>query len=165
MTKVRAPLTFAQAITRVAGVVGWPAMAALTGRTERTVRYWSEDDQDGCPTLDQAFALDVAYRAAGGEGAPILESYAAQLDVHIAEIPACREELTTVIGSVAQEVGDAIHHALVVAVPGASPAQVHRAITETEEAQGRLTMLVRRLASFLTPAGGAGAGSMGGAQK
>jgi hypothetical protein len=165
MTKVRAPLTFAQAITRIAGVLGWPAMARLTGRTERTVRYWSEDDQDGCPTLNHAFKLDLAYRAAGGEGAPILESYAAQLDVAAADLPACRTDLTTTVGLVAREVGEAVYHALAVAAPGASPAMVHRAIIESEEAQGHLSALVRRLASFLNPAGVAGPGTRGGAQK
>ncbi|HEX8446254.1 MAG TPA: hypothetical protein VF649_06535 [Sphingomonas sp.] len=165
MTKPRPALTFAQAVTRIAGLIGYPEAARLVGRSERTVRYWSEDDQDGEPRLQDALSLDLAWRAAGGDGAPILDSYAAQLDVAFADDLACRLELTTDIGLAAQDVGEAIQHALAVTASGASPAMVHRAIAETEEARGRLTSILRRLASFLKPAGVAGAGSVGGAQK
>lgn len=164
MTKLRAPLSFAQAIKRIGGVVEFKDCAALVGRSVRAVQLWSEDDRDGCPTLEQAFALDLAYRKAGGEGAPILESYAAQLDVAIADELACRTRLIAIIGDTAQECGEAYKHALVVAMPGATPAEVHRAITETEEAAGRITALLRSLTRFLKPAGVAGAGTMGGTQ-
>ena len=165
MTKPRAALTFAQAITRVCGLIGYPEAARITGRSDRAVRYWTEDDQDGQPTLTQALALDAAYRAAGGADAPILESYAAQLDVRLSDDIACRMELTAAIGTVAQEVGEALNHALAVTAPGASPAQVHRAITETQDAGGRIAVLLRRLGSFLKPAVAAGAGPVGGAQE
>jgi len=165
MTKVRPALSFAQATTRVAGLIGYGEAARITGRSVRAVRYWTEDDRDGEPTISQALTLDAAWSAAGGEGAPILECYAVQLDVRLSDLRPCRAQLTSDIGLVAQEVGDAIHHALVVTAPGASPAAVHRAITETEQAQGHLATLVRRLGSFLKPAGVAGSGSLGGTRK
>ena len=42
MTKERAPLTFAQAVTRVAGLLGWEEAARVVERSERTLRLWSE---------------------------------------------------------------------------------------------------------------------------
>ena len=162
MTKQRPALSFAQAITRIAGVIGFEAAAKLVGRSDRAVRYWTEDDKDGEPTLSQALALDAAYRTAGGEGAPILDSYAAQLDVAIADHLASQLALTAAIGAAAQECGEAINHALAAAAPGATPAQVHRAITETEEASGRVTNLLRHLVKFLKPTAVAGSGHVGG---
>jgi len=165
MTNVRAPLTFAQAVTRIAGVVHFKECARIVRRSVRAVRYWSEEEKPGCPTLVQAIALDLAYRRAGGEGAPIFESYAAQLDVAIADEIACRNQLLAMIGTAAAECGEAYKHALVVAAPGVTPAQVHRAITETEEAAGVMSALLRSLTRFLKPAGVAGSGSFGGAEK
>jgi len=51
MTHLRAPLTFPAAMTRVAGVIGWPACAKMAARRERTVRYWSEDRCKATPPV------------------------------------------------------------------------------------------------------------------
>lgn len=40
MTKLRGPITYDAALARIAGVIGWPAMATATARAERTVRNW-----------------------------------------------------------------------------------------------------------------------------
>ena len=160
MTKTRAPLTFPQAIIRVADVVGFPMMAQLCGRADRSVRYWSEDDCETAPTLVQAKALDLAYQAAGGAGFPILESYALQLETDMAVVLADHAALAADIAAVAIENADAIAHSIAVTRPGASPTEVHRAIAETEEASGAVTRLLGRLKSFLTR-NGAGLGEGG----
>ncbi|MEI6419543.1 MAG: hypothetical protein WCO82_10770, partial [Sphingomonadales bacterium] len=80
MTKLRPPLSFDQAVTRVAGLIGWDECAALVGRSARAVRAWSDPDAEASPSIEQALVLDLAYRAMGGEGAPIFEVYAARLD-------------------------------------------------------------------------------------
>lgn len=161
MTKVRAPLSFSQAITRVAGLIGWDEAARITRRAKRTVRYWSESDRHGTPTLDQAFALDRAYMAAGGDGAPILECYSRQLDVALTDALACKIALADDIATTARESADAISCSIYVTQPGASPTVIHRAIAETEEANVATTRLLGRLKSFL-PGNGAGQAHPGG---
>lgn len=149
MTKLRAPLSFSMAITRIAGLIGWEEAARIVTRAERTVRLWSESDIGGTPTLAQALALDMAYRAAGGQGAPILESYALQVEVALTDALACQLALADAIASVATESADAIASSIAVTRPGISPTLVHHAIAETEQASGALTRLVGRLKSFL----------------
>lgn len=149
MTKPRAALAFGQAITRIAGLIGWEEAARIVGRKERTVRHWSETDRKGSPTLEQAMQLDVAYIAAGGEGAPILDSYALQIEVMSANALACLQELADDIAEASREAGEAIAFSIAVAKAGAQPPAIHRAIAETEEATGQFTRLLARLKSFL----------------
>ncbi|MGW8202614.1 hypothetical protein ACWGM0_08700 [Sphingomonas bisphenolicum] len=156
MTKVRAPLSFSLAITTVVGVVGWAKAGRITGRANRTLRHWSESDRRGTPTLDQAIALDRAFIESGGDYAPILESYARQLNVTLAASMACHAALGEDIAAVSRETADAIGASIKIIQPGASPNAVHRAIAETEEAGVRLTRLLGRLRSFLPGMGPAG---------
>jgi len=154
MTKVRAPLSFSLAITTAVGVIGWDQAAKITRRSKRAVRYWSESDQGGLPTLDQAMALDKAFMAAGGGFAPILESYARQLDISLLDTLACRAALADDIAQATQESADAISSSIHVTLPGASPTEIYHAIKETEEASGAMNRLLTRLKSFL-PGNGA----------
>ncbi|MDB5690284.1 MAG: hypothetical protein JWL91_2160 [Sphingomonas bacterium] len=149
MTKVRAPLTFAQAVTRIAGLVGWDEACRIVGRAERTVRLWSEPDQGGSCTLDQARDLDAAYRAAGGDGAPLLDAYAFQLEVQVVHRVACRQELANEIEEVSRETGEAIALSIAILNPAATPAQHHRALAEVDQAHGKMAKLRRRITSFL----------------
>lgn len=155
MTKVRAPLSFSLAVMTVADRIGWFAAASITGRAVRTVRHWSESDRKGTPTLDQAIALDRAFILAGGGYAPILESYARQIDVAMGGVEACREALAEDIAEASRESGDAISHCIKALQPGATPAQIYRAITETEEADAIFPRLIGRLKALL-PGNGAG---------
>jgi hypothetical protein len=61
MTIERPAKTFDQATTIIAGLIGWPVMCKLTGRSDRAVRYWSQPNHKTTPTLRQAAALDAAY--------------------------------------------------------------------------------------------------------
>lgn len=154
MTKVRAPLSFSLAITTAVGVIGWDQAAKITRRSKRAVRYWSESDQGGLPTLDQAMALDKAFMAAGGGFAPILESYARQLDISLLDTLACREALADDIAQATQESAGAISSSIHVTLPGSTPTEIYHAIKETEEASGAMNRLLTRLKSFL-PGNGA----------
>lgn len=154
MTKIRAPLSFALAITTAVSVIGWDAAARITRRARRTVRHWSESDRNGTPTLDQAIALDRACMEAGGGFPPILESYARQLDVVLTPSMACRAALADDIAQVTQESADAISSSIQVIQSGASPTEIYHAIKETEEASGAMNRLLTRLKSFL-PGNGA----------
>lgn len=154
MTKLRAPLSFSLAITTAVGLIGWEKAAKITRRSKRAVRYWSESDKASLPTLDQAIALDRAFMAAGGGFAPILESYARQLDISLLDTLACREALADDIAQATQESADAISSSIHVTLPGASPTEIYHAIKETEEASGAMNRLLTRLKSFL-PGNGA----------
>jgi hypothetical protein len=148
MTKLRTPLSFSRAITTIAAAIGWEAAAKVTGRSVRTVRHWSESDRHGTPTLDQALALDRAFIAAGGDHGPILSSYGLQLDVALVDAVACRTALAEDIAATTRETGDAISHCIQALHPGATPAQIYRAIAETEEADALFPRLLGRLKPF-----------------
>lgn len=149
MTKPRAPLTFARAITTVAGHLGWQETAKIAGRSDRTVRLWSESDQATTPTLAQAVALDRAFIQAGGGFAPILESYARQLDVQLAKSMACHAALAADIATATVETADAISSSIHAMQMDAAAARIHHAIAETEDASSALQRLLCRLKSFL----------------
>jgi hypothetical protein len=160
MTKTRAPLSFSLAITTVAGVIGWQTAARITRRSVRTIRHWSESDKHGTPTLDQAIALDRAYVAAGGAMAPILASYMLQMDVAAVDPVACRTALAEDIALLSRETGDAISHCIQALQPGSTPAEIYRAIAETQEADAVIPRLLGRLKALL-PGNGAGAEARG----
>jgi len=160
MTKVRAPLTFSLAITTAIGLIGWDQAAKITRRSKRAVRYWSESDKASMPTLDQALALDRAFMEAGGAYPPILESYARQLDVALANTMACRAALADDIAQASLETADAISSSIHAMQHGASPTEIHHAIKETEEASGSINRLLTRLKSFL-PGNGAAQAKLG----
>ncbi|MFC0687594.1 hypothetical protein [Novosphingobium clariflavum] len=153
MTKVRAPLSFSIAVMTVVDLIGWTDAAAIARRAVRTIRHWSESDKKGSPTLDQAIALDRAFILAGGGYAPILESYARQIEVITGE--PCRDSLAQDLALATREAGDAFSHCVQALLPGATPAQIHRAIAETEEADAIFPRLIGRLKALL-PGNGAG---------
>ncbi|MDB5663425.1 MAG: hypothetical protein JWN59_1763 [Sphingomonas bacterium] len=164
MTKLRTPLTFAQAVTRIAGLIGFDGAARVVDRKERIVRLWSEPDSGRSPTLDQARNLDAAYRAAGGEDAPLLDAYAFQLEVQVAVQDVCRRDLLQTIEEASRDAGEAISCSVAILDPAATPAQFHRALAEVEEAHGALSRLKRRITSFLPFGAGPTATKMGGSQ-
>lgn len=133
MTKLRPPLSFDQAITRIAGVLGWEGAAALVGRSARAVRAWSDPDADASPSIEQALILDLAYRAAGGEGSPLFEVYAAKLDLD-AQSAAASRALPELTAAAARESGEAIGALALASQPGA-PLGV-RALAQREVEQG-----------------------------
>lgn len=162
MTQLRAPSTFADAMTRVAGVIGWPAAAAIVRRRERTVRYWSQPNCPTAPTVDQALALDEAYAAAGGEGAPFGDAYTFQLGLQIERREACRRQLAAELADSTREAGEAHADAIIVMATNASPLTILRALSSVEEARRALSRVARRINSFLPAGAGPTAGSTGG---
>jgi len=151
-------------MTRVAGVIGWPACATIAGRRERTVRYWSQDNCSSAPSINLALAFDAAYRAAGGDGAPFLDAFAHQLQMAREEQDACRRQLADAVAEASSESGDAIAAAVALTVTNASPLQALRALAEAQQAHSAFGRLIRRLSPFLPSDRGSGAGNAGGNQ-
>ncbi|MFN3387467.1 MAG: hypothetical protein ACK40O_00935 [Allosphingosinicella sp.] len=138
MTKLRAPLTFDLALERVAGVVGWSRVAEILGVAYRTVRDWTDPDTTpdvGCSvTLAKAVQLDVDYRAAGGEGAPMLQCFALLVETSLADACVSAVERARAAAKAAKENGEALQAQILASLPGACPGTIQIARRETEEA-------------------------------
>lgn len=163
MTKRRQPLTFADAVTRVVGHLTYSEAARISGRSERLVYTWTAPDNAASPSLDQALALEAAYRATGGDGAPILEAYGFLLNVTTVAQSSSQRAFSSDIASMARECGEAIASGIMLTGPGAAPAQVHHAMVEAEQARSAIGSFIGRLKGFLPQANGTSGESNGGA--
>ncbi len=133
MTKRRGPLSYDSALARIAGVIGWPAMATATDRAERTVRNWGDPDaKESCP-IECAELLDLAFQAAGGEGAPMFETYGRRLDVARSERFADERQLSIFTSTVAKEAGEAVAALITASLPGACDRDRSAAAQQVEE--------------------------------
>lgn len=158
MTKSVAPLTFHHAIRRVAAVIDYPEIARVVRRSPSLARKWSDPATRKSPSLDQALAIEAAYRTAGGEGSPILEAFASQLDAVLVERSACQRALADEIAHLAKECGEAIAVGIAITQPGAiSTSSIHHALVEAEQARSAAGAFIGRLKSFLPR----GAGPLG----
>lgn len=144
MTKVRPPVSFADAVTRIAGRIGWDGAAQAVGKAERTVRNWSDPDTGALPTIEDALRLDAAYLAAGGAEAPIAAVFLFRLDREAA-VRADPEQLMAATATAAREAGEAVSALVVASQPGASPQaravaqkEIAEAIEALKETQHRL---------------------------
>lgn len=141
MTKRRPPLSVDAALARIAGQLerGWPEMAEVTSRSEAFVRAWGDPDRREKIPVEDAIMLDLAFRAAGGDGAPIFETYAHQLEAEGGAWFADQIALGRYAAEVIRECGEAGSAVVLSAQPGASAHQRREALREVEEAIGVLT--------------------------
>lgn len=149
MTKDRAPLSIDAALARIAGKLpeAYKDMARITGRIDRTVRNWGDPDTREQIPVDCAIALDLAYMAAGGTGAPIFEAYALKLELAEAAKFGDRYQLLHHAQDVARETGEANAAIIGAAHPGATKADRARALTEANEARQALDKVIPLLAA------------------
>lgn len=162
MTHLRQPFTFADATSLVADHLGWATCAKIVGRSQRTVRLWSEPDCATTPTMRQALQLDAAFRVAGGAGTPFLDAYRHKLDAAIGQQTACTIALAEEAGRAALEMGEAVAASITLTLPGATPRDHVRALAEAQDAQTAIGALTRRLSSFLPSKLSLAAGKAGG---
>lgn len=163
MTALRDPDGCGHAIRRIVVQLGSvEAVADIVDKSVGCITDWASDQRTACPSWAQAIALDAAFRAAGGEGAPLYEAYGKQLDLSVKELTACHKALATGLAEASREWGEAIGAATLLTVPGFTPNQVLIADIELDEVQTRLKGL-RRLIKRFRP--GAVPGTPGGAQK
>jgi hypothetical protein len=138
VTKPRRPLTFEDAVTKAAAEIGWPAVCEILGKGDRAARNLGDPDVGPTAgvgiTLNQALALDVAVRAAGGKHGPFHHCYSTLLDTLL--LQACSDcvAIAQAAAFAAKEAGDAICEATKASLPGAAPAQRLIAERELEEA-------------------------------
>lgn len=149
MTKARAPLSLDAALARIAGQLpeGWDDMARIANRQTRTVRNWGDPDTPEQVPVDCAIALDLAYIAAGGSGAPIFETYALKLELAEADKFGDRHQLLRTAQDVARETGEANAAIIGAAHPAATEADRQRALREAVEARDALNQAIPLLST------------------
>lgn len=139
MTKRRHAITFENALSKVAGHIGWAKVAEICSQAERTVRNWSDPDTTSKISLDAALRLDVEYHKAGGDGAPFLLCYATSVDAaRLAAAPGL-EALVAAAAKAAKESGEAVAAALHAARANADRGDFAIAEREIEESLDALT--------------------------
>ncbi|QCI92291.1 hypothetical protein [Novosphingobium sp. EMRT-2] len=136
MTLHRPPLSIDAGLARIAGQLpdGWAGMAQAVERSESLVRAWGQPGRRERIPLEDAIRLDLAYRAAGGTGAPLYETYGAMLDA--AGVMAFADEIA--LGRHAalmiKETAEANAAAIIAAQPGRTDKDRRQAMQEVEEA-------------------------------
>ena len=151
MTKPRNPVSFERALAKIAGLLGWPECANIVSQSERTVRNWSDPDTSSAIRLDAALALDIAYRAAGGDGAPMFQCYALRLEMESAARAADGERLAALTALAMKEGGEAFSALALALRPGATAIDRAVARRETEEAIEALTHTLHDLGNDPAP--------------
>ncbi|HEY0130852.1 MAG TPA: hypothetical protein VGB57_05555, partial [Allosphingosinicella sp.] len=115
---------------RLAERIGWDQAAELVCKSPSTLRSWGDPGYGPAIgrmlTLDDALALSVAFRMAGGEGSPLLDCLATQIET---EILAERAEacLAQAAGLHAKETGEAVSWAVAASLPTAGRSVLDRA--------------------------------------
>lgn len=154
MTKVRHPLTVELALTRIAGLITWEAVAEIAAQAPRTLRKWSDPDEGPKAaeqiSLDLATRLDVAYRKAGGEGSPLLQCLSTRIELDL--LGACVDctAIARTAARAVKESGEAISAAIKASLPGATDADrgiAERQLEESIAAQTEALAAVRRRAA------------------
>ena len=158
MTKLRAPLTFENALAGIASLIGWAAAAKIVGQKERTVRAWSDPDVAAGIRIDAALALDLAFIAAGGDGSPMHDCYALRLGADRTAVRACSDALRQQAVEVIRANADAEAALVEATAPDADPADFILAQREVEEAHTKLAGVLPHLRAAAVrnaPSGGA----------
>ncbi|KUR80780.1 hypothetical protein AQZ49_01765 [Novosphingobium sp. FSW06-99] len=124
------------ALARIAGHIpgGFAEMARIVDRNERLVRKWGDPECRERMPIEDAIALDLAYRAAGGDGAPIFEAYAAKLNHAGTDFFADQIALSRYAVTLIKECSEAEAAVVLAAQPGATARDRAEATREIEEA-------------------------------
>lgn len=144
MTKLRQPVTFSDALTDIARMIGWDVCAQILGVSENWVRKLSDPDAEREISLQSARRLDAAYVRAGGEGAPFHDCYALQLELTAGLHSRCSADMIQAVGKAVKENGEAVSAALH-AVEHGTPGARREAVREVQESIQAMTALLARL--------------------
>lgn len=146
MTIPRQPTTFELALAKIAVLLGYDGCATVLGKSESHVRKLGAPDTEREISLRDAVRLDAAWRRAGGEGAPLLECYALQLDLGAAN-PENTSSGLVVMGAAlaAKESGEAVAAALALAGDMHNPKTRIEAVREIEESISAQSHLLTRI--------------------
>lgn len=136
MTKVKAPMSIDAALARIAGQFpdGYKDLARIVDRHESTIRAWGNDDKpDQQISLPLAIALDIAYVREGGEGRPLFETYALQVNVAREKAFASETALARRACILIREGAQANEAVVLASLPFATPRDRTNAISELHD--------------------------------
>ena len=155
MTKAPPPISVRQALDRISGQMpgSWSEMAGICG-IERgdTVRAWGDPDKpDRQLWFDRAIALDIAYQRAGGEGRPLFETYALQLEVARQHAFADEIALARRACVLIREGAQANEAVVLASLPSATPRDRTNAIRELEDVVRECTAAIADLGRGAPP--------------
>lgn len=153
MTKRRDPLSFEDDLGMMVKRLGAAAVRAVAGNpAERTIRDWTDPDTARTPPIATCFALDCAWRAAGGAGAPFFDTYRRLLDAQdtaVAGVDLAR--LPDMTGTVIREGAEAKVALMTAMLPGATAADFRHAVREVEESIAAYEATIPLLATPIRP--------------
>ena len=157
MTKLRPPLSIGAALARIAGQIegDYSEMVRLTERSASLVRAWGDPERRERMPIDDAITLDLAYRRAGGQGAPIFEAYGTMLDAEGLHWFADQVALSRQAATIIRECSEAEVAVIVAAQPGATLRDRAQAAREIEEAMAVLAR-ARTMLNGTAPFGAVG---------
>lgn len=140
MTKLRAPLSTDAAIVRIAGQLpgGFEELGRVLGMSAGHLRNCSDPDKREEISFPKAIEADLAYRAAGGQGSPLFETFAHQLDEAGALRFAGQHALARHVEVVAREAGEAVASLIAASRPDACNRTFENARHEGREALASL---------------------------
>ena len=141
MTKARPPLTVYRALSRIADLIGWDGCATVAGKSEWTMRKYADPDAEREISLRDAIRLDLAFRRAGGEGAPLFQAYALRLDIE--NWPTDEDSLVALAREAARESGEAID-ALLGLTNGGNPKAALKEAEDAHAAFGKTIAALKR---------------------
>ena len=144
MTKRRDPASFADAVTKIAGLLTYAALAEMVGKSERAVRNWSDPETGAVPSIEDAWRMDAAYLSAGGGKAPMLTVYALRLEI-AAEAATDVQAIVEATGKAAIEGGEGIAALVAASRPGATKLEKQIARREALEASEAFAVAAQRI--------------------
>lgn len=153
MTKARDPLSFEDDLGMMVARLGAAAVRTVAGGpAERTLRDWADPDTPRTPPIAACFALDCAWRAAGGPGAPFFDTYRRLLETESAvAIGIDFATLPDLTGIVIREGAQAEIALMTAMLPGATPADRRTAVREVEESIAAFEATIPLLATPIRP--------------
>ncbi len=132
--------------------LGAAAVRAIAGKADRTIRDWADPDTPRTPPIATCFALDCAWRAAGGAGAPFFDTYRRLLDREAVAIAGVDlSNLPDLTGIVIREGADAKIALMTAMLPGATDRDFREAVREVEESIAAYEATIPLLATPIRP--------------
>ncbi len=153
MTKLRDPLSFEDDLGMMMKRLGAAAVREIAGRpSDRTIRDWADPDTTRTPPIATCFALDCAWRAAGGPGAPFFDTYQRLLETQAAAIVGVDlSDLPDMTAVVMREGAQAKIALMTAMLPGATRADFREAVREVEESIAAYEATIPLLAATMHP--------------
>jgi len=124
------------ALARIAGQFpnGYKDLARVVDRHEATVRAWGDADKpDQQMPLPAAIMLDIAYMREGGQGRPLFETYALQVEVEREKAFASETALAQRACVLIREGAQANEAVVLASLPFATPRDRVTAIKELQD--------------------------------